>query len=90
MERSGVVLQAHPWLPDAVTGPAEVLVAEVSAGRAYIQDPASQVVADLVASLPGETVADLCAAPGGKAARWALRRGTPPVIADRALGRVGH
>jgi 16S rRNA (cytosine967-C5)-methyltransferase len=32
-----------------------------------VQDRASQWVADLVGALPGERVADLCAAPGGKA-----------------------
>ncbi len=33
----------------------------------YRQDPASGWVVDLVDAQPGETVADLCAAPGGKA-----------------------
>lgn len=33
----------------------------------YIQDPASQLVAEAVGAGPGERVADTCAAPGGKA-----------------------
>ena len=33
----------------------------------YIQDPASQMVAEAVGARPGERVLDLCAAPGGKA-----------------------
>jgi 16S rRNA (cytosine967-C5)-methyltransferase len=33
----------------------------------YVQDRASQWVAELVGATPGERVADLCAAPGGKA-----------------------
>jgi 16S rRNA (cytosine967-C5)-methyltransferase len=33
----------------------------------YIQDEASQLVAAAVGAVPGEVVADLCAAPGGKA-----------------------
>ncbi|CAB4896712.1 unannotated protein [freshwater metagenome] len=33
----------------------------------YIQDQASEWVAELVGAQPGETVLDLCAAPGGKA-----------------------
>jgi 16S rRNA (cytosine967-C5)-methyltransferase len=37
----------------------------------YVQDLASQWVADLVGAEPGERVADLCAAPGGKATRLA-------------------
>ena len=37
----------------------------------YVQDMASQWVADLVEAQPGGRVADLCAAPGGKATRLA-------------------
>src|SRR5262249_28820069 len=37
----------------------------------YVQDLASQWVADLVEARPGDRVADLCAAPGGKATRLA-------------------
>lgn len=37
----------------------------------YIQDVASEWLADLVAAAPGMRVADLCAAPGGKATRIA-------------------
>ena len=37
----------------------------------YVQDIASQWVADLVEARPGDRVADLCAAPGGKATRLA-------------------
>ena len=33
----------------------------------YVQDPASQRVAEAVGVLPGDRVADICAAPGGKA-----------------------
>jgi 16S rRNA (cytosine967-C5)-methyltransferase len=33
----------------------------------YVQDPASQRVVELVSAQPGDTVVDLCAAPGGKA-----------------------
>ncbi|MBV8295581.1 MAG: hypothetical protein JO085_01990 [Acidimicrobiia bacterium] len=37
----------------------------------YVQDPASQWTAAYVGALPGERVADLCAAPGGKATAMA-------------------
>jgi 16S rRNA (cytosine967-C5)-methyltransferase len=88
VEEGGAALEDHPWLPDCVTGRAEALVAEAGAGRAYIQDPASQLVADVVAGIAGERAADVCAAPGGKAARWTLLRGSPPFIADSAPRRV--
>ena len=35
------------------------------AGLIYIQEPSAMVVGALVDPLPGETVLDLCAAPGG-------------------------
>lgn len=36
-------------------------------GKAYIKDPSTRLASDLLAAIPGETVLDLCAAPGGKA-----------------------
>lgn len=41
--------------------------AKVTRADGYAQDPASQMVVDLLDAQPGETIADLCAAPGGKA-----------------------
>ncbi len=38
----------------------------LSAGRIYLQDPATAVAPDLLALRPGESVLDVCAAPGGK------------------------
>lgn len=35
-------------------------------GRLYVQDPATRLAVELLAPLAGETVLDLCAAPGGK------------------------
>jgi len=54
----------------------------------YIQDRASQWVADLVGGVDGELVADLCAAPGGKAT--AIAAGGAHVVAvDSSLSRIG-
>lgn len=53
----------------------------------YVQDPASQWVCDAVAARPGELVADLCAAPGGKATLLAAT-GATVVAADRRLSRT--
>jgi 16S rRNA (cytosine967-C5)-methyltransferase len=41
----------------------------------YVQDVASQLVADAVGAMPGERIADLCAAPGGKATALASAGG---------------
>lgn len=53
----------------------------------YIQDRSSQAVVDLVGAGPGERVADLCAAPGGKATGLAAA-GAWVVAADRRPARV--
>lgn len=54
----------------------------------YIQDEASQWVADLVGASAGDLILDLCAAPGGKATAMASR-GATVVAGDRRIGRVG-
>lgn len=53
----------------------------------YIQDLASQWVADLVDALPGESILDVCAAPGGKATALASG-GAFVVAADRQAHRA--
>jgi 16S rRNA (cytosine967-C5)-methyltransferase len=55
-------------------------------GDGYVQDLASQWVADLVEARAGERVADLCAAPGGKATALAAG-GATVVAADRRPSR---
>jgi 16S rRNA (cytosine967-C5)-methyltransferase len=50
-------------------------------GDGYVQDPASQWVAEAVRAQPGERVLDLCAAPGGKATAMAAA-GAQVVAAD--------
>ena len=53
----------------------------------YVQDPASQWVAELVDPQPGELVLDMCAGPGGKAT--ALAHGAATVVAtDHRLHRA--
>lgn len=54
----------------------------------YVQDPASQMVVEVVGARPGELVADLCAAPGGKATGLAAS-GATVIAADVGLNRVG-
>jgi 16S rRNA (cytosine967-C5)-methyltransferase len=54
----------------------------------YVQDQASQWVADLVGARPAERVADVCAAPGGKATALA-GTGAWVVAADHRSNRIG-
>ncbi len=67
-----VELDAHPWCPGAWRTHGEVarLIECVGSGTAYAQDPSSQLVAHVAASLTNRRgrAVDLCAAPGGKTA----------------------
>jgi 16S rRNA (cytosine967-C5)-methyltransferase len=56
-------------------------------GRWWVQDAAAAVPARLVAAMPGEDVADLCAAPGGKSLQLAAA-GALVVAVDRSAGRL--
>jgi 16S rRNA (cytosine967-C5)-methyltransferase len=67
------------------------LLRELAAnGKIYLQDEASQLVAQTVAAQPGERVLDLCAAPGGKTTLIAQRAGDGALIvaADRSPKRL--
>ncbi len=65
----GVAVQKHPYLPDALeladTGAVEKLSA-YEEGLFHVQDGASQICARILDARPGDRVADVCAAPGGK------------------------
>lgn len=86
-------LVAHPWLDGAFSAPARELLPVLRAGDAYAMDPSSQLIAHLVAKVhpsAGGRVLDLCAAPGGKAARIAnFNPGLDVVAADLSLARLG-
>jgi 16S rRNA (cytosine967-C5)-methyltransferase len=74
VDLSGVAQNA--WRVSGATA----LVRELAdAGKIYLQDEASQLVAQTLDIQPGERVLDLCAAPGGKTTLIANR------VEDRAL-----
>jgi 16S rRNA (cytosine967-C5)-methyltransferase len=67
------------------------LVRELSQdGQIYLQDEASQLVAQMLEARRGELVLDLCAAPGGKTTYIADRTkdGAMVIAADRSPGRL--
>ncbi len=70
---------AHPLVPGLVTVycPAPVLVrsAPFTAGLGHVQDGSAALAALALGTQPGDRVADLCAAPGGKAAILAAQAG---------------
>ena len=73
-----------------VTGGTAVLRDLSAEGKIYLQDDASQLVAEVVDVKPGERVLDLCAAPGGKTTLMADRAGDQAFIvaADRSATRI--
>lgn len=69
LETLGVQTANHPILPDALTVSSTGAIGElppIKEGRCYVQDTASQLCAMAVDPKAGETVFDLCAAPGSK------------------------
>jgi 16S rRNA (cytosine967-C5)-methyltransferase len=74
LEKSGAKVSPGRWLEAAftVSGVNPAASEPFEAGRVFIQDEASQIVALLVDAARGDAVLDLCAAPGGKTALLAL------------------
>lgn len=84
-EKDGARVQAHPYLPYAVRlqGVSGVRgLAGYQEGRFAVQDVSSMLVVEAAGIRPGDTVIDVCAAPGGKAFHAAAKlNGTGEVIA---------
>ena len=61
-------LQPTPWAGffEVASGHWPEVEPLLKAGRLYLQDPGTRLAVELLAAQPGETVLDLCAAPGGK------------------------
>jgi 16S rRNA (cytosine967-C5)-methyltransferase len=92
LSAAGAVLKSSDMVKGAwrVSG-ATPLLREMSAvGEIYLQDEASQLVADLMEVKHGDRVLDLCAAPGGKTTLMADRAGDTAFIvaADRSPARM--
>ncbi|MFR4008279.1 MAG: hypothetical protein ACLT0Y_02470 [Christensenellales bacterium] len=78
-EKRAFALSPVPWcaegfyLEDALQRPGKHPYHE--AGVYYLQDPSAMSAVELLAPQPGETVLDLCAAPGGKSTQIAAKIG---------------
>jgi 16S rRNA (cytosine967-C5)-methyltransferase len=74
-----------------VSGAASLLRELATSGQIYLQDEASQLVAQAVAAQSGERILDLCAAPGGKTTLIAEQAGDRAfvVAGDRSAKRLG-
>jgi 16S rRNA (cytosine967-C5)-methyltransferase len=61
----------------------------LKAGSLYLQDPGTRLAVDLLAPQPGESVLDLCAAPGGKSLLIADTMGSGRIVsADLPTARI--
>ncbi|MBI5771278.1 MAG: RNA methyltransferase [Verrucomicrobia bacterium] len=58
-------------------------------GKLYLQDPGTRLAVELLAPQPGETVLDLCAAPGGKSLLIAdVMKAGKPASAEAGAGKL--
>jgi len=85
LEKQGVHVEKHPYLPDALWITSYDYLADLDSfqkGAFHVQDISSMLVAHLANPKEGDTVIDVCAAPGGKSLHMAeLLRGTGHVEA---------
>jgi 16S rRNA (cytosine967-C5)-methyltransferase len=92
LSAAGAALESSHVVEGAwrVSGATPLLRELSAAGEIYLQDEASQLVAQLLDAKPGESVLDLCAAPGGKTTMIADRTGDRAVViaADRSTTRM--
>lgn len=83
--QDGVEVERHPYLPYAVKLQKAAGIRRLTGyeeGSFVVQDVSSMLVAEAAGIRPGDTVIDVCAAPGGKALHAAQKlRGTGRVIA---------
>lgn len=89
-EKEGVKVRKHPYLPYALglEGVSGVrMLAGYREGKFAVQDVSSMLVVEAAGIRPGDTVIDVCAAPGGKALHAAAKlNGTGKVIACDVSG----
>ena len=92
LSAGGAALEASEIVDGAwrVSGVTSLLRELSAAGEIYLQDEASQLVAQLLEAKPGDRVLDLCAAPGGKTTMIADRAGDRALVvaADRSATRM--
>ncbi len=85
LKNQGVTVENHPYLADALWISSYDYLADLDSfqkGAFHVQDISSMLVAHLANPKEGDTVIDVCAAPGGKSLHMAeLLRGTGHVEA---------
>jgi 16S rRNA (cytosine967-C5)-methyltransferase len=90
MEAAGVHVADAPYARDSIAISGGTTFTELGAfkkGLFFVQDPAATLVTEYAAIPTGATVADLCAAPGGKALEL-TRTAATVVASDKSFGRL--
>jgi 16S rRNA (cytosine967-C5)-methyltransferase len=90
MEAAGVHVADAPYARDSIAISGGTTFTELGAfkkGLFFVQDPAATLVTEYAAIPTGATVADLCAAPGGKALELTRTAGTV-IASDKSFGRL--
>ncbi len=90
LEGAGVHVEDVPLVRDSIRVTGNVSLAELGAyrqGLFFVQDPGATLVTRYAAIAPGSTVADLCAAPGGKTLELSRSAGVV-IAADRSVQRL--
>jgi 16S rRNA (cytosine967-C5)-methyltransferase len=90
MEAAGVHVADAPYARDSIAISGGTTFTELGAfkkGLFFVQDPAATLVTEYAAIPTGATVADLCAAPGGKALELTRTAGTV-LASDKSFGRL--
>jgi 16S rRNA (cytosine967-C5)-methyltransferase len=90
LEEAGVHVAEAPYVRESIAISGGITFTELGAfkkGLFFVQDPAATLVTEYASIPSAATVADLCAAPGGKALELSKTAGT--VIAnDKSFGRI--
>jgi 16S rRNA (cytosine967-C5)-methyltransferase len=90
LEEAGVHVAEAPFVPESIAISGGTTFTELGAfkkGLFFVQDPAATLVTEYAAIPSGVTVADLCAAPGGKAIELSKVAGSV-IASDRSFGRL--
>lgn len=90
LEEAGVHVAESPYVRESIAISGGITFTELGAfkkGLFFVQDPAATLVTEYAAIPSAATVADLCAAPGGKALE--LSKTAATVLAnDKSIGRL--
>ena len=90
LEEAGVHVSEAPYVRESIAIAGGITFTELGAfkkGLFFVQDPAATLVTEYAAIPTAATVADLCAAPGGKALELSRTAGTV-IGSDKSFGRL--